>query len=119
MELLFRNRKGTKEESAKLKKGSIHESLSTTFVFQTIRVAHVAQELSKLMSEGRFMDTAAPKPGTYRKSTMHRWIDNVSFVYTHDSRACNPLYACLCTLTIDEHATHSMHVCVHSRLMSM
>ena len=26
----------------------------------------------------------------------------------------NAPYACLCTLTIDEHATHSMHVCVHS-----
>ena len=47
MELLFRNRKGTKEESAKLRKGSIHDSLSTTFVFLTIRVAHVAQELSQ------------------------------------------------------------------------
>jgi hypothetical protein len=85
MELLFRNRKGTKEESAKLKKGSIHESLSTTFVFQTIRVAHVAKELSKLMSEGKFMDSASPKADTYRKSTMYRWIDNVSFVYTHES----------------------------------
>jgi hypothetical protein len=85
MELFFRNRKGTKEESAKLKKGSIHDSLSETFVFQTIRVSHVAQELSKLMSEGNFMDTAAPKKDTYRKSTMHRWIDNVRFVYTHAS----------------------------------
>jgi hypothetical protein len=85
MELLFRNRKGTKEESSKLKKGSIHESLSETFVFQTIRVSHVAKELSKLMSEGNFMDTAAPKKDTYRKSTLYRWIDNVRFVYTHDA----------------------------------
>ena len=85
MELLFRNRKGTKEESSKLKKGSIHECLSQTFVFQTLRVSHVAQELSKLMTEGKFMDSAAPKKDTYRKSTLYRWIDNVRFVYTHAS----------------------------------
>ena len=82
MELWFRNTKGTKEESAELKKGTIYDSLNHLFTFQTIRVSHVALELDKLLSHDKFMDCEAPKPDAYRKSTYYRWNDQVSVVYT-------------------------------------
>jgi len=80
MELYFRNTKGIKEESADLKKGTIHESLSRLFTFQTIRVAHVARELTSLISKKKFMDCDPPKDDEWLKSTLYRWKDQV--VYT-------------------------------------
>jgi len=82
MELYFRNTKGTKEESADLKKGTIHESLSHLFTFQTIRVTDVARKLQKLLDKKLFMDCDAPKPDTRVKSTYYRWLDQVTVVYT-------------------------------------
>ena len=82
MELYFRNTKGIKEESAELKKGTIHDSLSRLFTFQTIRVAHVARELAKLIGKNKFMDCDPPKEDTWVKSTLYRWKDQVTVVYT-------------------------------------
>ena len=82
MELYFRNTKGIKEESAELKKGTIHESLSRLFTFQTISVAHVARELGNLLSKNKFMDCDPPKENTWVKSTLYRWKDQVKVVYT-------------------------------------
>jgi hypothetical protein len=82
MELYFRNSKGIKEESSELKKGTIHDSLSHLFTFQTIRVAHVARELGTLMAKNKFMDCDAPKDDTWVKSTLYRWMDQVTVVYT-------------------------------------
>jgi hypothetical protein len=78
MELYFRNTKGIKEESSELKKGTIHESLSRLFTFQTIRVAHVARELANLLGKNKFMDCDPPKEDTWVKSTLHRWKDQVT-----------------------------------------
>ena len=82
MELYFRNTKGTKEESADLKKGSIHDSLSHLFTFQTIRVTQVARELASLLRKHKFMDCDPPKEDIWVKSTLYRWIDQVTVVYT-------------------------------------
>ena len=80
MELYFRNTKGIREESAELKKGTIHESLSRLFTFQTIRVAHVARELASLISKNKFMDGDPPKEDTWVKSTLHRWKHQVDLI---------------------------------------
>lgn len=82
IELYFRNTKGIKEESSDLKKGTIHDSLSHLFTFQTIRVAHVARELSRLLDKKKFMDCDPPKDDTWVKSTLYRWMDQVTVVYT-------------------------------------
>ena len=82
IELYFRNTKGIKEESSDLKKGTIHDSLSHLFTFQTIRVAHVARELVTLMAKNKFMDCDPPKEDTWVKSTLYRWMDQVTVVYT-------------------------------------
>ena len=82
MELYFRNTKGVKAESEELKKGTIHDTLSHLFTFQTIRVTHVARELASLLSKGKFMDCEVPKEGIYVKSTLYRWNDQVTVVYT-------------------------------------
>jgi hypothetical protein len=82
MELYFRNTKGVKEESSDLKKGTIHDSLSHLFTFLTIRVAHVAKELSSLLGKNKFMDCDPPKDDTRVKSTLYRWMDQVTVVYT-------------------------------------
>lgn len=82
MELYFRNTKGIKEESSELKKGTIHDSLSHLFTFQTIRVAHVARELGSLLEKNKFMDCVPPKEDTWVKSTLYRWMDEVTVVYT-------------------------------------
>ena len=82
MENYFRNTKGLKEESSVLKKGTIHESLSHLFTFQTIRVTHVARELAQLISKHKFMDCDPPKENTWVKSTLYRWKDQVKVVYT-------------------------------------
>ncbi len=100
MELWFRNSKGTKEESAVLRKGTIHDSLSRLFVFTTIRVAKVANELNNLTKQGKFMDCEVPKPQTYRKSTYFRWNDQVRRVYT-----------ILCSLCLKDFPD-----CTHSKL---
>ena len=82
MELYFRNTKGIKEESAELKKGTIHESLSHLFTFQTIRVTDVARKLAHLLSKHKFMDCDLPKEDIWVKSTYYRWLDQVTVVYT-------------------------------------
>jgi hypothetical protein len=82
MELYFRNTKGTREESAELKKGTIHDSLSHLFTFQTIRVTDVARKLASLLAKNKFMDCDPPKDDTWIKSTFHRWNDQVTVVYT-------------------------------------
>ena len=82
MELYFRNTKGIREESAELKKGTIHESLSHLFTFQTIRVTAVAQKLASLLAKDKFMDCDPIKENTWIKSTFYRWNDQVTVVYT-------------------------------------
>ncbi len=82
MELYFRNSKGVKAESAELKKGTIHHALDHLFTFQTIRVEHVARELKTLLAKKQFMDSHPPKADTWVKSTLYRWKDQVTVVYT-------------------------------------
>ena len=65
-----------------MKKGTIHDSLSHLFTFITIRVAHVAKELSSLLGKNKFMDCDPPKDDTRVKSTLYRWMDQVTVVYT-------------------------------------
>jgi hypothetical protein len=82
MELYFRNTKGEREDSSELRKGTIHDSLSRLFTFQTIRVAHVARQLGSLLGKSKFMDCDVPKDDTWVKSTYYRWADQVTVVYT-------------------------------------
>jgi hypothetical protein len=92
MELYFRNSKGIREEQAALAKGTIHDSLSRLFVFQTIRVSKVAIDLETLLKHHKFMDCDVPKEDTYRKSTLYRWNDQASNVYTQ----CNSIPQTCC-----------------------
>ena len=101
MELYFRNTKGAKEDSAELRKGTIFDSLSRLFTFQTIRVAHVARELGNLLSKNKFMDCDAPKDDTWVKSTFYRWTDQVTVVYTK----------CMCLKVVLADCPHSkLHI---------
>jgi hypothetical protein len=108
MELYFRNTKGEKEESAELRKGTIHDSLSRLFTFQTIRVAHVARELGTLLRKNKFMDCDVPKEDTWVKSTFYRWTDQVTVVYTKCTQVCT---LCMCLKVVLADCAHSkLHI---------
>ena len=94
MELWFRNAKGYKEEQIILGKGMIHEALDHLFTFTTVRVARIANDLSSLLKHNKFMDDDVPDDKTYRKSTHHRWTDQVS-VYTLSNVLCVSISNCV------------------------
>ncbi len=105
MEVYFRNSKGIREESSELKKGTIHDSLSHLFTFQTIRVAHVARELGTLAGKNKFMECDPPKDDTWVKSTLYRWIDQVTVVYTKCA-----LCACVSKVVLADCSYSKLHI---------
>jgi hypothetical protein len=78
--------------SAELKRGELHETLSRNFCFVDIRIAKASSDLQKLQHHQKFMDDDAPSPDDkYKMSTLYRWRAQASVhfslnklaIYTH------------------------------------
>jgi hypothetical protein len=80
----------TRSRSALLKRGTLNEVLDKHFTFVSIRMAKLSIGLQHLLENHEFMDQKPPVKDCYKKSTFHRWQDQVS--------ECTPHCTCHCYL---------------------
>lgn len=72
----------TRSRSAELKRGPLNEILDKHFTFVDVRMSRVSLDLQNVLRMHSFMDSeppsSNPKEASRKKSTLYRWLDQVS-----------------------------------------